>query len=422
MSAANLDETIADGGIASVNFFNGRLLSGEDLSREQAATRDARLRLGRVVGEGVAHGLEVAEAAGTSSKSRPVVRIEPGAAINADGLVLELVDRTDLVLVEDIAPGGPDPVELFVDCVEPTTGTYAAGFGVYLLTIGPGEQRRGLAPTSGLGNVEASCNTNVFVEGVRFRLTRVAIAAGEVATAELLRNHVAARSFGVFAAARSDFLSNPFGPAAAGWGLVDDLRKSCLDRGEVPLAVLAWTASKGIEFVDLWSVRRRTTTPLATPRWPFLVGDRVRAEAEAMFLQFEAHATDLTLTTAARTMAAADSFEYLPPVGIIPIIATGSPQGFNAGAFFGEQASTRAEITDAQILRSLLHEGLLHEPIEVGAKERIQLYLLYENVRAFRQGPTQLALVFAKDTVPYRGIARFGDAYWDLSRFAQTVM
>jgi len=40
-----LQQPLKDGGIRSVNFFNGRLLSGKDLSREQQARREADARL-----------------------------------------------------------------------------------------------------------------------------------------------------------------------------------------------------------------------------------------------------------------------------------------------------------------------------------------------------------------------------------------
>jgi hypothetical protein len=424
MTATHLEEAVTGGGITSVNFFNGRLLTGEDLSREQLANRAARLRLGRALGDGVAYGLDVSEALGISSTARPVLRIEPGLAVNAEGALLELAARTDVLLVEEGVPGDTAQIELFADCPDGDGGTYSAGFGVYLLAIGPAERGQGRAPTSGLGNVDASCNTNVFVEGVTFRLIRVRIGADEVPSRQLLRNHVAAKSFGVGDEKRVGFLSNPFGAAPAGYGLVDELRP-CLTSAEVPLGVLAWTATGGIQFVDTWAVRRRIVAPAADERWPLLLGDRARAESEAMFLQFERYAGDLVESLASpRTLAATDRFEYLPPVGMIPIVGSPSSRGFNAGAFFGTQASTRAEMTDARLFRSLLHEGLLHEPIEVGAgKEQIQLYLLWENVTAVRQGTSaQLALVFAKNTIPYRGIARFGDAYWDLSRFAQSVL
>lgn len=423
-TATPLEQPVTDGGIASVNFFNGRLLTGEDLSREQRAGREGDRRVGRALGAGVAYGLEVSEAAGVSAKGRPVLRVEPGLAVNGEGATLELPDRTDVLLVRDAAPGATGPVELFADCVDPDPGGYAAGFGVYVLTIGPGERGQGRAPTSGLGNVGAACDTNVFVDGVTFRLVRVRIRSGEVARPDLLRSHVAARAFGFGSDERAAFDGNPFGPSPAHYGLVDELRDACLTPGEVPLCALAWTAADGIEFVDLWAVRRRIVAPAADTRWPLLAGDRVRAEAEAMFLQFQSHAVDLAFGLGnAAEVAAADRFEYLPPVGMIPIVGAGPNRGFNAGTFFGDQASTRAEMTDAGVLRALVAAGSHHDPIRVGDTEHVQLYLLWENVRAIRAGDSdQLALVFAKHTIPFHGIARFGDAAWELSRFAPTVL
>ena len=46
------EQPVLTGGISSVAFFNGRLLTGEDLTREQLATTEARLRVGRVLGSG----------------------------------------------------------------------------------------------------------------------------------------------------------------------------------------------------------------------------------------------------------------------------------------------------------------------------------------------------------------------------------
>src|SRR6185295_4066374 len=104
-----LDQPVVDGGIASVNFFNGRLLTGEDLSREQRAAGERSRRLGRALGTGVACGLEVAEALAISSRNRSVLRVEPGVAVNAEGTVLELVDRTDVLLVRDTASADAAP-------------------------------------------------------------------------------------------------------------------------------------------------------------------------------------------------------------------------------------------------------------------------------------------------------------------------
>ena len=42
----SLQQAVADGGIETVNFFNGRLLTAGDMSREQDARRQADARLG----------------------------------------------------------------------------------------------------------------------------------------------------------------------------------------------------------------------------------------------------------------------------------------------------------------------------------------------------------------------------------------
>ena len=44
---AELDQAITAGGVRSINFFNGRLLTGDALSREQEGISQARRRLGQ---------------------------------------------------------------------------------------------------------------------------------------------------------------------------------------------------------------------------------------------------------------------------------------------------------------------------------------------------------------------------------------
>jgi len=59
INETRLTETVTKGGIPWINFFNGRLLSGEDLSKEQSSNLEGRRRLGRAIGEGVATGLAI---------------------------------------------------------------------------------------------------------------------------------------------------------------------------------------------------------------------------------------------------------------------------------------------------------------------------------------------------------------------------
>ena len=69
-------------GLRSVNFFNGRLLTGDDLRREQSTQEARARRIARAAGEGVAAGFEVAETLGTSTKSRPVVTVSAGPTVS----------------------------------------------------------------------------------------------------------------------------------------------------------------------------------------------------------------------------------------------------------------------------------------------------------------------------------------------------
>ena len=100
MDARHLDEPILDDGIRTVNFFNGRLLTGEDLGREQEANRLGHRRLGRAIGEGVACGFEVEIGPG-STTATPVLRIRPGVAVNRRGAVLALESLVDLVTIRE---------------------------------------------------------------------------------------------------------------------------------------------------------------------------------------------------------------------------------------------------------------------------------------------------------------------------------
>lgn len=80
-------------------------------------------------------------------------------------------------------------------------------------------------------------------------------------------------------------------------------------------------------------------------------------------------------------------------------------------------------MTDGRLVRQLMQEALFHDPIDLRATEKIQLYLIYENVQAVTAGQSsQLAVVFASAALPYRGVARFQAANWNFSRFASLVI
>ena len=71
MSTIHLEEPLTAGGIQAINFFNGRLLSGEDLTHEQAMNLLGQRRLGQTIGTGVAFGLEVEKNASSEHRQQP---------------------------------------------------------------------------------------------------------------------------------------------------------------------------------------------------------------------------------------------------------------------------------------------------------------------------------------------------------------
>lgn len=297
MSAA-LDTPILDGAIRTVNFFNGRLLTARDLSRVQLAAAESDGRLGQVIGDGIAHGLEV-EVLNAHATS-PTLRVQSGLALNRAGETLCLDAVTEVTLLQppdDTAAAAGD----FAACAPLAGGTYVAGAGVYLLTICSARATEGRALTSGLDGSAGKCNTDTLVRAVQFRLVQIdrfltptdfQDGGGRPRGDHEIRNRVAYKCFGAATLAGFDAASLTVG--TRDYGVLDAVRATgALSDCDVPLAVLYWTLTGGIRFLDVWAVRRRVMFPFPTGARAALTGDRRLAEAEAMTLQFETQAEAL---------------------------------------------------------------------------------------------------------------------------------
>lgn len=361
MSTAELLKPIFDDAIRSINFFNGRVLSGEDLSSEQQANRDGRLLLGQAVGDGVAHGLEVSSAPGVDKAA--VVSVTAGLAVNRMGHALRLWKPIELSLLSQNGDTPQVATTAFADC-EFRSGVYAAGAGVYLLVIEPASGKEGRAPVSGLGNTEAACNWKYKVEGVKFRLIRLELTSDELDDQDHLRSLVAHKCFGT-----ADLKNNPLRSDLERYGLLDTMRPAGLTDCDVPLAVIHWTPPAGIRFVDRWTARRSLVDRAAVRRWSLVAGDRRVSEAEAMFLQFQDQidAIQLEAGLAARPPASqitADQyFGFLPPAGYLPIGAN----GYDWKRFLGPMAPPSETPLDVGLFRHIIHRAFFHEPITVGS-------------------------------------------------------
>lgn len=356
MTSINLLEPLLADAIRTPSFFNGRVLSAEDLAQAADASRQWTRLIGQATGTGVACGLEVRPSPIT--QLGPAVRVSSGLAVNRRGAPLPLPSDVDVLLTRppsNVTVGGGFQ---FADCEPPTSTPFTPAAGVYLLTIGPARAANGLAPINSLGNGAAPCNTRETLHAVQFRLLQVDVPGADPASGRF-RNQVAVAFFGLEALLGLKGFAS--GGDIAGYGRLDDLLAGkALTACEVPLATIHWTAA-GIQYVDLWSVRRRLTRAGVEPRWPQVVGDRRLAEAEAFFLAFEDHLLALaTPPHDVSTTAAADHFAYLPPAGILPV----GTFGFSPPAFFRGFTLQTVE-GDHALLRGLLHESFYEEPFRV---------------------------------------------------------
>jgi hypothetical protein len=420
MNPAELQQPIVDGGIRSVNFFNGRMLTARDLTREQAANREVDRRLGQAVGEGIAYGLEVSKSTGSTNES-PVVSVEPGLAVNRQGQTLWLQDQTDVALVRKASASA---TEIFAECKPLQSGTYVAGAGVYLLTVAPAETREGRAVTSALNTGGAPCNTDAVVSAVQFRLIQLdpPITATELLDQNHLRNLIAYKCFGV--ADTQSFVSDPFGSELKQYGLLDSLRSNLLTDCDVPLGVLYWTLTDGIKFIDMWSVRRRLARRVDVGRYALLQDDRRAREGEAMFLQFQEQLEALRIFDGnPEALTAKSRFRYLPPIGILPLRKGGSA-GFTVSRFFDGVAHRNPEFIDGALLNALTREAInydpinLLDPIDPDSCEMVWLYSAWQNERATQESSTQPYVVFTSGHVPYAATARFDVTRWDYGNYS----
>jgi hypothetical protein len=437
MTPINLSTPVYDGAIYGISFFNGRLLSGEDMAAEQQANRAGRRLLGKALGAGVAYGLEVIRTVGAADTD-PYVTVQPGLALNEDGQTLLLEKPVDISLryleaaVTTVFTG-------FAVCQDERTSFAQAqpspftntGDRMYVLLISSAEVSVGRAPVSGLGNIDAGCNARYNVEAVTFRLLPLGLHDNDYKPLHKLRSHVAAACIVTPNAAR-----DPFGALPQSDGLLDKLRvaadnekrlKSC----DVPLAAIYLEASGRVRFIDLWSVRRRITTRYTDARWGVLSSDRVVTEGEARYMQFQTHIHELLTNQQQEAfpgqpsnpnqIAADQRFVALPPAGILPIVGANSPGGFNWQTFFGAHAPEYPDTTDSTMLPGLLRASFGQQPLMVGDLDDgpLRLYYIHENKAAVEAGDVaQLALVFARRSLPYVGVARFGEAAWEANRFS----
>ncbi|MGZ8157273.1 MAG: hypothetical protein ACXWT4_00540 [Methylobacter sp.] len=426
-------EPITDGGIRSVNFFNGRLLTGKDFSREQDARREADKRIGLALGDGVAFGLEIELNKEFSKTNIPVVTVKPGLAINREGQTLRLANNVKVALsrTRSVETIGIDC--LFKNCQPLIGGTYVAGAGVYVLTIAPLEWKEGHAATNGLDASNVRCNTDATVEAVQFRLLAVnnSFYAGLDVSSTSFRNELAYRCFG--AGIQPDWFADLLGADSRQDNLPESLCKPALSPQEVPLGLLFFTGAADLQFIDLWAVRR----PLSriSDLFPSLVDGRRIAVGQAMLQQFQAQIESLRTTIGSLGAVTAQShFRYLPPMGIIPVAEETDATDAQATRFFAGMTYRSPVYINSARVESLIRDSLCYPPIDTQTidpitkekdlqkGEMVWLYRVRENRMAidFPNGgqKPQSYLIFASGHLPYIGDAQFDLGHYNYANYA----
>lgn len=328
-----LDHIHVADGIAVPNFFNGRILSAEDLRMLLDGDRSHRRLLGRSIGRGVASGLRVSPAAATS------VTVGGGIAVNGYGETVQL--PTDVTLDLRGTPAGSGSVSVsagvFLDCESAPTGSSGAA-NAFVLTIRPDSTVGGSAPAD-VAASGAPCGPGFVREGARFRrvafdpvavwdtygpdLALPAAAGRRNALAHLFLGSWGWRVFGAHPFDRTPMLD----------GVLDEIG---VDRCEVPLASFLLTGG-GVQHLDMWGVRRRLHVPDpvdagAGAVLEHLTSDVRRATGESTFHQFQTQLVELLDGT--DVVRAADHFPYLPASGVLPAPVLGNTS--NAVGFAGQ--------------------------------------------------------------------------------------
>jgi hypothetical protein len=406
MSMLKLEQPFLDSGVRSTYFFNGRILSREDMAREQTAEQAIHDRLGLAVGDGIVRGLEVIpKAIGGNSAQDPVVTVKAGLAINRLGQTLGLDKDVDVSLLSNAKPTQQPPqTHGFKNCKPTQSSIYVVGSGVYLLSMSPAQAREGLAVVSGLGNGEAPCNAKAVVDTVSFHLSEIKLTPAELSDVAHLRNVVAYKFF-LAEGAGLNTIVDPFGPPAAP---LPSLTEPALSDCDVPLGVVYWTSSGGIRFVDLWAVRR--TLHLS----------RRQAVGLAMRLQFQQQLAEQR-TPAAFFATVQATYHFLPPVGLVPLGTSPGNTAFDVIRFFTGLTVRGPLYMEGARVESLLQTALTFAPIDARPPEPnlVWLYQVRENrQRVSGRADATPYVIFARGEIDYQGEPRFNVSHFSFANFS----
>lgn len=449
MSFKALLEPITEDGIKNTNYFEGRLLTGKDLTEQETANKRHRQQLGQILGHGVVEGLEVSIENVGAGADDPIVRINKGMAITLDGEVIELpLEYVDIQLSRSFDTLDPN-LTGFKNCTNlPSETLVPSGSGLYILVMSPASSYREYAPKSGLqqNGIARECGRAYVVEGVQFRLVKFdptampdiseetrdllndeylsvsnPVDSSDIKGLSMMRNLVAHVCFGTDGIASSakdpSFINKP----TTNLGLdallgLDEGLASC----DTPLALFYWN-TEGIVFIDNWAVKRKSShrdivgysVPSFT-RHSYSRADESRLQFQQQLEYLQNNVEDLS------EFYVKEYFRYLPPVGYMPIQVDDVSDGFDEKKFFDDLTIRNPVYVEAAGLVPITQVAMTYWPIDLISEELIWLYRTRENAQEAdnnSEDTIQEYIIFSSGHSPYFGNARFNVAKWDYSNF-----
>ena len=405
--ATELLQPVVDEGVRLTHFFNGRVLTAEDLRREQDAAAGRHRGLAAAAGDGVVHGLEVTPA--TRAFPSPTVRVSAGLAFNRDGDPVALPREVELRLTPATAEVDAE-AGLFAVCEAPPLEAEITNPGFYLLAARPASTfSRDQVASVNLSSegVATGCGSAYAELGASFRLVSLPLPAGgadaplalrlsalaaavstDVETTRrgdtsdaglplrLAKNLSQLRSGMAYWCAGADAMGEtivslavPAASPTVAQPPLEALRTAgTLASCEVPLALL-YVTRRQLEWVDAWAVRRPPVPRVMPDPLARVAEAAAPAESAAAFMQFRAQAAGFLASDtplAASQVRAREWFLFLPPVGILPLAAAGVA-GFDEDTFFNGISSYGGNSISKRVIPWAVRQGLPDPPVPLFA-------------------------------------------------------
>lgn len=324
---------ILDGLRKRPRYFDGRFLTGADLTRDQDYVRQRQADIARAGGSGVISGLMVED---VDSVGGTTLRIEAGHGVTPNGDLVMLTSARD-VPVMDL----------------PTTRQLDAAMGLSADPRVPLVSQSGLF-VLGLRAVEFTANPiAAYPRSITGQRT---VEDGDIieATAITLVPFPDTSGAGTAAEARRAVARQIFGSAPEG-----------VPQNILPIAMMALDRGT-VRWIDVAMVRRELGADSGVQ---ISLGGRRRAQAEAQVLQHRAHLQDVLMETLARGLPpifpASQHFSLLPPAGQLPAACVmPEAEGFQQ-FYFPPTVEVDLAFVPADEIAALVDESLTLPPLDL---------------------------------------------------------